>query len=41
MHDLVITGGVVHDGLGSPGVPADVAIAAGVRAGDVLRAGSS
>ena len=29
MHDLVITGGVVHDGLGSPGAPADVAIEAG------------
>ena len=29
MHDLVITGGVVHDGLGSPGVRADVAIEAG------------
>lgn len=26
MHDLVIRGGVVHDGLGSPGVVADVAI---------------
>ncbi len=26
MHDLAITGGVVHDGLGSPGRPADVAI---------------
>ena len=29
MHDLVITGGVVHDGLGAPGVRADVAIEAG------------
>ena len=29
MHDLVITGGVVHDGLGSPGAPVDVAIEAG------------
>lgn len=26
MHDLAITGGMVHDGLGSPGVRADVAI---------------
>lgn len=26
MHDLAITGGVVHDGLGSPGLRADVAI---------------
>lgn len=26
MHDLVIVGGVVHDGLGSPGLRADVAI---------------
>ena len=33
MHDLVITGGVVHDGLGSPGVPADVAIEAGLVVG--------
>ena len=36
MHDLVITGGIVHDGLGSPGVRADVAIEAGrvVAVGD-------
>ena len=29
MHDLAIIGGVVHDGLGSPGVLADVAIGTG------------
>lgn len=29
MHDLVLRGGTVHDGLGSPGVAADVAIASG------------
>jgi N-acyl-D-amino-acid deacylase len=41
MHDLAITGGVVHDGLGSPRVRADVAIDAGRVAavgGDVGRA---
>ncbi len=29
MHDLVIRAGIVHDGLGSPGRPADVAVAGG------------
>src|SRR5712691_3658968 len=29
MHDLVIAGGVVHDGLGSPGAPADIAVEGG------------
>jgi hypothetical protein len=33
MHDLATIGGVVYDGLGSPGTRADVSI-------DVLRAGS-
>ncbi|MEU3980447.1 D-aminoacylase [Streptomyces sp. NPDC026672] len=29
MHDLVLKGGTVYDGLGSPGTPADLAVAAG------------